>query len=188
MPKEELKSPQRRTLTKRLIREAMLELLKTKSIQKISVRELCDAAGINRTTFYNHYASTYEVLAEIEEHFLAQLSTADTISNGEDGLERHIEALCIKLKQNADPALLLLTNNADPDFSSKLLKTQRCGELWRKTGSEYSPAETELLIKFVSGGVYAMVCGWLKSGCRQSPEQVAALLAAVIQDGIRLKI
>ena len=54
MPKEELKSPPRRTLTKRLIREALLELLKTKSIQKISVRELCDAAGINRTTFYNH--------------------------------------------------------------------------------------------------------------------------------------
>ena len=51
MPREELKSPQRRTLTKRLIREAMLELLKTKSIQKISVRELGDAAGINARPF-----------------------------------------------------------------------------------------------------------------------------------------
>ena len=188
MPKEELKSPQRRTLTKRLIREAMLELLKTKSIQKISVRELCDAAGINRTTFYNHYDGTYEVLAEIEEHFLAQLSAADTLSNCEDGLERHIEALCQKLKQNADTALLLLTNNADPDFSSKLLKTQGCSEIWQKAGSAYSEEEAELLTKFVSGGAYAMVCGWLESGCRQSPKQVAALLTAVIQNGIKLNI
>lgn len=188
MPKEELKSPQRRTLTKRLIREAMLELLKTKSIQKISVRELCDAAGINRTTFYNHYDGTYEVLAEIEEHFLAQLSAADTISNGEDGLERHIEALCLKLKQNADTALLLLTNNADPDFSSKLLKTQGCSEIWQKAGSAYSEEESELLTKFVSGGAYAIVCGWLENGCRQSPKQVGSLLTAVIQDGIKLKM
>jgi len=188
MPKEELKSPQRHTLTKRLIREAMLELLKAKSIQKISVRELCDAAGINRTTFYNHYDSTYEVLAEIEEHFLAQLSAADTISNGEDGLERHIEALCQKLKQNADTALLLLTNNADPDFSSKLLKTQECSEIWQKAGSAYSEEESELLTKFVSGGAYAMVCSWLENGCRQSPKQVAALLTAAIQNGIKLKL
>ena len=188
MPKEELKSPQRRTLTKRLIREAMLELLKNKSVQKISVRELCDAAGINRTTFYNHYDGTYEVLAEIEEHFLAQLSAADTISNGEDGLERHIEALCLKLKQNADTALLLLINNADPDFSSKLLKTQGCSEIWQKAGSAYSEEEAELLTKFVSGGAYAMVCGWLESGCRQSPKQVAALLTKVIQSGIKLSM
>ena len=188
MPREELKSPQRRTLTKRLIREAMLELLKTKSIQKISVRELCDAAGVNRTTFYNHYDGTYEVLTEIEDHFLSQLSTADTISNCEDGLERHIEALCLKLKQNADTALLLLTNNADPAFSSKLLKTQGCNEIWQKAGSAYSSDETELLTEFVSGGAYSMVCRWLECGCRQSPKQVASLLTAVIQDGIKLKM
>ena len=188
MPKEELKSPQRRTLTKRFIREAMLELLKTKSIQKISVRELCDAAGINRTTFYNHYDGTYEVLAEIEEHFLAQLSAADTISNSEAGLERHIEALCQKLKQNADTALLLLTNNADPAFSSKLLKTQGCNEIWQKAGSAYSDDETELLAEFVSGGAYSMVCRWLENGCRQSPKQIASLLTAITQNGIKLKI
>lgn len=188
MPKEELKSPQRRTLTKRLIREAMLELLKTKSIQKISVRELCDAAGINRTTFYNHYDGTYEVLVEIEEHFLAQLSSADTISNGADGLERHIEALCLKLKQNADIALLLLTNNADPAFSSKLLKTQGCNDIWQKAGGAYFADKTELLTEFVSGGAYSMVCRWLESGCHQSPKQVAVLLTEVIQNGLKLKI
>lgn len=188
MPKDELKSPQRRTLTKRLIREAMLELLKTKSIQKISVRELCDAADINRTTFYNHYDGTYEVLAEIEEHFLVQLSTTNTIFNSEDGLARHIETLCQKLKQNADIALLLLTNNADPDFSSKLLKTQGCSEIWQKAGSAYSEEESELLANFVGGGAYAMICGWLENGCLQSPKQIASLLTTVIQNGINLKI
>ena len=188
MPKEELKSPQRRTLTRRLIREAMLELLKTKSIQRISVRELCDAAGINRTTFYNHYDGIYDVLAEIEERFLEQLSTADASLGHGDGLERHIESLCLKLEQNADTALLLLANNVDPDFSSKLMKLQGRSQIWQKAGNAYSNKESELLTRFVTGGAYAMICSWLESGCRQSPKQVASLLTTVIQNGIRLKI
>lgn len=184
MAKEELKSPQRRTLTKRLIREAMLKLLKTRSIQDITVRELCDMAGVNRTTFYNHYDGTYEVLGEIEENFLLQLADEDKFSNGQLDLERHIERLCEKLRENAEVALLLLTNNADPNFSTKLVKLQSCGTVWNKTVSSYSPAEYELLAQFINGGAFAMVCHWLESGCQQTPKQIAALMTKVIQNGI----
>ena len=184
MAKDELKSPQRRTLTKRLIREAMLALLKTKSIQEITVRELCDMAGVNRTTFYNHYDGVYEVLGEIEETFLMQLADEDGFTYGQLDLSRHIERLCEKLQQNKDIALLLLTNNADPNFSTKLMKLHACGSVWSETVSCYSPAEYELLAQFVSGGACAMTCHWLESSCQQTPKQVAALLTKVIQNGI----
>ena len=184
MAKGELKSPQRRTLTKRLIREAMLTMLKTRSIQDITVRELCDAAGVNRTTFYNHYDGVYEVLGEIEENFLLQLTDEGGFTHGQLDLPQHIERLCEKLRQNKDTALLLLTNNADPNFSAKLMKLQACGPVWSETASSYSPAEYELLSQFISGGAYAMVCHWLESGCSQTPKQVAALMTKVIQNGI----
>ena len=184
MAKDELKSPQRRTLTKRLIREAMLTLLKTKSIQDITVRELCDAAGVNRTTFYNHYDGVYEVLGEIEENFLLQLTEEGSVTHGQLDLPQHIERLCEKLQQNKNIALLLLTNNADPNFSAKLMKLQACGPVWSKTVSSYSPSEYELLAQFISGGAFAMVCHWLESGCQQTPNQVAALMTKVIQNGI----
>ena len=186
MPKEELKSPQRRTLTKRLIREAMLELLKTKSIQKISVRELCDAAGINRTTFYNHYDGTYEVLAEIEEHFLAQLSAEEVTSGTTIDLARHIELLCDRLQKNREVSLLLLENNADPHFSEKLMAVRSCGTVWKQLGDAYTEDELLLLGDFLSSGAYALVFRWLKSGCRQSPKQVAELLAKTIRYGVTL--
>ena len=184
MAKDELKSPQRRTLTKRLIREAMLTLLKTRAIQDITVRELCDMAGVNRTTFYNHYDGVYEVLGEIEENFLMQLADQDGFANGQLDLAQHIEQLCEKLQKNRDIALLLLTNNADPNFSAKLMKLQACGNVWSETVNSYSPAEYDLLAQFVSGGAYAMVCHWLEGGCRQKPRQVAQLLTKVIQKGI----
>ena len=184
MPKGELKSPQRRTLTKRLIREAMLTLLKTRSIQDITVRELCDAAGVNRTTFYNHYDGVYEVLGEIEENFLLQLVNEGGFAHGQLDLLQHIERLCEKLQQNKDIALLLLTNNADPNFSVKLMKLQACGPMWNETVRSYSTVEHELLAQFIRGGAYAMLCYWLESGCQQTPKQVAELMTKVIQNGI----
>ena len=179
-------SPQRRTLTKRLIREAMLELLKKESIQNISVSELCQCAGINRTTFYNHYDGTYEVLAEIEENFLAELSGSGETPGKSGGLAQHIEALCTRLQQNAEVAILLLNNNVDPQFSPKLLSGQGLGGVWQQLGSGYTAEERELLADFLRGGAYAMVCRWLVGGCRQTPRQVAALLAKTIENGVAM--
>ena len=46
-------------VTKILIRHAFLQLLKEKPLQSITVRELCQNAGINRGTFYTHYPVSY---------------------------------------------------------------------------------------------------------------------------------
>ena len=187
MAKEELKSPQRRTLTKRLIREAMLSLLRTNSIQKISVRALCDMAGIHRTTFYHHYNDTYEVLAEIEQEFLAQLSMEETHIRNTAELEHHIESLCLRLQQSQEAAVILLENNADPYFFDKLLAVQDHGMIWKQLNNTYSPDECALLRDFLNNGAYAVMLSWLKNGCQQSPKQVAGLLAKTIQQGVVLK-
>ena len=66
----EKKENQRITLTKRLLQEALLLMLRDESINKISVRDLCEKAGINRTTFYNHYSCPADVLNDISQSFM----------------------------------------------------------------------------------------------------------------------
>ena len=46
---------QRTRLTKRLLRENLLELLKEKPVEYITVKELCEYAELNRSTFYAYY-------------------------------------------------------------------------------------------------------------------------------------
>ena len=48
--------------TKNYLANALLELLKTKSFDKIKVIEICDKALIHKTTFYNHFEDKYELL------------------------------------------------------------------------------------------------------------------------------
>lgn len=52
--------------TKRAIKEAFIELRKTKPLEKISIKELCQMADINKSTFYSHYENIYELSDAIE--------------------------------------------------------------------------------------------------------------------------
>lgn len=57
----------RKKKTHLAIENALLELMKEKNIDSITVSELAEKADINRKTFYNNYASVDEVFQEIEE-------------------------------------------------------------------------------------------------------------------------
>lgn len=43
---------------------ALMEILKTKSFEYITVSEICKKAGVNRSTFYLHYENTKDLLEE----------------------------------------------------------------------------------------------------------------------------
>ena len=64
---------QRIRLSKAMLKEGLLKLLKDKQLNQISIYELCQTSGINRTTFYKYYGSQTDLLNEIEADFFAQI-------------------------------------------------------------------------------------------------------------------
>lgn len=58
------------------IRAAFLELIMEKEFSQITVKELAERADINRKTFYMHYSSLDDVLAEVEEIYASELERA----------------------------------------------------------------------------------------------------------------
>ena len=63
----EKKEDRRVRVTKRMLKDALIELLKTKDIYHISIRELCETADVNRTTFYKYYGNQFDLLADMED-------------------------------------------------------------------------------------------------------------------------
>ena len=62
------KNNQRTRLSKMLLKNALMDALKEKgSVNKISVRDLCERAELNRSTFYAHYSEPKDLLEELEE-------------------------------------------------------------------------------------------------------------------------
>ena len=53
--------------TKKAIREAFLELRKTKPLEKIKVSDVCDLAMCIRATFYRYYQDIYDLNNQLED-------------------------------------------------------------------------------------------------------------------------
>lgn len=56
--------------TKRRIQEALLDLLQDSYFHNISVQEIADRAGIDRSTFYRHYLDKFEIVEQLETDIL----------------------------------------------------------------------------------------------------------------------
>ena len=72
-----LKNPEDRRArrSRKLLKESLLELMKRKTFSDISVRDVTDAADMNRATFYLHHSGTAELLQSVEEDLLAELQS-----------------------------------------------------------------------------------------------------------------
>ncbi len=64
-----------------LMDEALIELLGKKDFEYITVKEICDKAGVNRSTFYLHYENMTDLLEEsvafIHNRFMNYMSEID---------------------------------------------------------------------------------------------------------------
>ncbi|MEE1261392.1 TetR/AcrR family transcriptional regulator [Ruminococcus sp.] len=66
--------PGRKALkTKKLIKNALAELLQNKNLKDITVQEVAQKADISRTTFYNYYYDVYDIYEQLEKEVLAEL-------------------------------------------------------------------------------------------------------------------
>lgn len=73
------KGPDRRTLvTKNLIKDAMLRLLRQDSFDKISVAALCREANVGRATFYTHYTGLMDVIDELADEAIGNAAAGST--------------------------------------------------------------------------------------------------------------
>lgn len=69
--------------------EALVALLNQKPFEFITVKEICNQAGVNRSTFYLHYETIGDLLAETVE-----ATNKDFLSYFAQSSEGFIEKIC----------------------------------------------------------------------------------------------
>lgn len=62
--------------TKKGIRDAFFELRRTKPLERIRVKDICDAAMINKTTFYKYYLDVFDLSEQLENRYLEQYESS----------------------------------------------------------------------------------------------------------------
>ena len=67
------KKDKRALKTKKVLQDALAELLSKKVLRKITVQEVANLAGVNRVTFYKHYMDIYDLYEQMEKEILVDL-------------------------------------------------------------------------------------------------------------------
>jgi AcrR family transcriptional regulator len=178
--------------TRKQLRQVLAELLQTKPLKNISVREISDLADINRGTFYLHYKDIYDMIEQIEQEMFAEF-TAIIDKHQPTNLQPTPYPLLLDifnyLADNKDMCAVLLSKNGDADFVDKLKNSimEKFLANFPKIASDKDAANNKFsryyysFIAFGSIGIFQM---WLDGNMQESADEMAQLAGAMITGGI----
>ena len=185
MPKESgtaivKKEDRRVSMTRRMLKDALTDMLRDTDIYHVSIRELCRRADVNRSTFYKYYGSQFDLLADMEKDLLDFLSNA--ITRHAATPVRIIESACEYMERHLEFVRLIINNNVDPLFPQKLFSQAAVREAAQaKYSARQDPAGVEYYSSFITYGAYRVICVWLNKEDREPPREIARQLIRLIQ-------
>lgn len=180
--------------TAKLMNDALILLLAKKEFEFITVKDVCEKAGVNRSTFYLHYETMNDLLAETMENvnksFLRKFNDA-----GIQSLDLHsqsLEELVLINKQYLLPFLDFVKENriiykafCNHPVLFNVKKTYDelfegiFGPILARFG--FSRADSEYMMEYYVNGMVALVMKWAGNGCKEETTYICRLLLLCVR-------
>jgi AcrR family transcriptional regulator len=180
------KNNQRTRLSKILLKNALMDLLSEKgSVTKISVRELCERADLNRSTFYAHYSEPKELLEEVEAELLdATREHLQKIGAENDvGAHRYLLSFLIYIKENDKPFRTLLIDAGDPEFRSKFMQ-QSIIQFVENLNISFPKDQEQYIYSYILNGSTGVIIQWMRSDYSIDENALVDLLFFINQSAL----
>ncbi|MCL2300453.1 MAG: TetR/AcrR family transcriptional regulator [Firmicutes bacterium] len=171
---------QRVRLTKKLLKDSLVRLLQQSSIHRISVRDICEGAEVNRTTFYKYYGSQYDLLGDMENDVLLEIEGYLSSDGPQPTDAAQLTQIIRYLETNMDMCKVLLSNNVDPDFPEKIVNLPRIRELVALSMNESGQNERNYITRFLVDGCFGLIKMWVSIENREPAEHIAGLLDQMV--------
>lgn len=162
------------------LRGAFLELIATRPLGDISIKEICDRAGISYPTFYRRFAGKEELLARIatdEVRLLLELGLAAARQGNEGG---SAEAMCEYIEGRRSLWRTLLTGGAADAMRQEFMLLSREVAETHPRSNPWLPVD--LAVPFVSSGIFEILAWWMKQPESYPTSNVVKLLDALVID------
>ena len=169
--------------TQKALKDNLVILLQQKHLEKITVVELCECAGINRATFYKHYTDMYDLMEHVKEDLQQKIIEHMKIYYLQEG--EAVEALVKFLrlvKVNAQLYLLLYSDNS-PNSPKR--------QMWELTKDLYLKKhlardsklefKNEMYLTFITGGNTSIIIDWLEKGAQVPEREIAEMILELVK-------
>lgn len=169
------KNNKRRRDSIEAIEKAFVELLQERELKEITVTDLCKRTGLNRSTFYANYLDVYDLADKLREKLEADFS-AQFAANAQHAYT------------GTDGALRMFTHIYENQLFYKTYFKLGYDEAHQVMIYDASRAESDFHgehidyhIEFFRAGLNAIIKKWMAMGCKESPEEMAAIIKAEYQ-------
>lgn len=174
--------------------EALIELLEHKDLEYITVKELCQQAGVNRSTFYLHYDTISDLLNEtmetINQRFLSYFSLRGENFPGEmESME--LKDLVFVTREYLLPYLRFIRDN------KKVYRAAFRNPNGMQVQARYGDLKQYILgpvlerfhipeehrpyyMAYYVEGIIAIIKEWLRQDCKDDVEMIASIIEACV--------
>lgn len=162
--------------------EALLLLLEKKDYDQITVKEICEKADVNRTTFYLHYESINDLLEEtifmINKRFTDSLSSVeqDNLSTEVLTSEKYLRPYLTLIKEHKSAyrvvrqkGHLFNTKNAFDGLYYTLFSPAL-------THFGVSEEDKKYVLAFYTQGTIAVIGEWIDGDCKDDVDMIIDLI------------
>ena len=177
--------------TQALLKDGLTELMMTKPVQNITVRELTDYVNLNRGTFYLHYKDIPDLLEHMENAMLDEFVDITNAHQPQDMNGKPFPLICDLykfLEKNAEFVKLVLVTNQEYKFKERLKKIiqERCMNDWIEVFDNADSKLSEIYSSYVLSGCIGIIENWIQNGTRQSPEELARYTEDIMLNGLNI--
>ena len=179
------------------IDRAFLDLLEKKDMKYITVKEICEAAGVNRSTFYLHYETIGDLLSESVQYMNEQFL---------EHMKLGTEVFASKIQECSLDELYLVTPTFLTPYLEYIAKNKRLFRTALKnSGSlglnktynqmmehvfipildrfQITEEDRNYILAFYIHGLMAIISEWLKNDCTDSISHVSVIMEQCVMCG-----
>lgn len=166
--------------TKNVLKSALIDLMEEKPIGKISIKEICEKADINRGTFYTHYVDQFDLQNQILEDMLSQVRTYLDEEPKQIDSTVALTMVFRFVRENRRAVSVLIGENSTIQMQKEILRfLQERDEFARIPNHE----DGGYLYQFIANGCFGIISEWVVSGT-ETPEHMARLVRRLTSRGL----
>ncbi|MBQ7118879.1 MAG: TetR/AcrR family transcriptional regulator [Oscillospiraceae bacterium] len=170
--------------------KALLSLLEKKPFEYITISEICEKAGVNRSTFYLHYENTRDLLKETISYILDNFTSyfdvnAENITSKFTNCdlselnyinEKYLHPYLLFVKENRRIFFAVLSRPIT--FDSNIIFQRLFDNIFSPILDRfhYPRDEQNYVMMFYLNGITAIITEWLKDDCKKSIEEISIII------------
>jgi AcrR family transcriptional regulator len=177
------KQPEVTERTKATLMDAFWQLYRENDIRKISIKDITEKAGYNRSTFYQYFVDVYDLLSQIEDSLVQAIvdnvKASFVSKNGNDFIAQLAGLYDLK----GEYISVLLSKNGDPALAEKL-KSALSFIIIDNLEIKGDKVHTDLIFEFGMSGILSTITKWYNLGKPIPSEEMVVMLRSMLSNGV----